>query len=53
MRRVTSSNSVGIESISVRIVAHASSTRSIALSGKKRSEIYRSDKTDAATIARS
>ncbi len=36
-RRVTASSSAGIESISVRIIAHASSTRSIALSGRKRS----------------
>ena len=36
-RRVTSSSSCGIESISVRIMAHASSIRSIALSGRKRS----------------
>ena len=36
-RRVTSSSSDGIESISVRIMAQASSTRSIALSGRKRS----------------
>ena len=36
-RRVISSSSCGIESISVRITAHASSTRSIALSGRKRS----------------
>jgi hypothetical protein len=36
-RRVTSSSSAGIESISLRITAHASSTRSIALSGRKRS----------------
>ena len=36
-RRVISSNSAGIESISVRSRAHASSTRSIALSGRKRS----------------
>ena len=36
-RRVTSSSSVGIESISVRIMAQASSIRSIALSGRKRS----------------
>ena len=36
-RRVIASSSCGIESISVRITAHASSTRSIALSGRKRS----------------
>ena len=34
-----SSNSAGIESSSVLIIAHASSTRSIALSGRKRSVI--------------
>jgi hypothetical protein len=36
-RRLSSSSSCGIESISVRIMAQASSTRSIALSGRKRS----------------
>jgi ATP-dependent Clp protease ATP-binding subunit ClpB len=36
-RRVTWSSWVGMESISVRIVAQASSTRSMALSGRKRS----------------
>ena len=36
-RRVTWSSSCGIESISVRITAQASSTRSMALSGRKRS----------------
>ena len=36
-RRVISSNSAGKESISVRSRAHASSTRSIALSGRNRS----------------
>ena len=39
IRREISSSSDGIESISVRMTAHASSTRSIALSGRKRSEI--------------
>jgi len=39
-RRVSSSSSCGRESISVRIMAQASSTRSIALSGRKRSENY-------------
>ena len=39
MRREISSSSVGMESISVRISAQASSTRSIALSGRNRSEI--------------
>jgi hypothetical protein len=38
-RRVIASSSCGIESISVRITAHASSTRSIALSGRNRSEM--------------
>ena len=37
IRRETSSSSCGIESISVRSFAAASSTKSIALSGKKRS----------------
>ena len=37
--RFNSSSSIGIESISVRIIAQASSTRSMALSGKNRSEI--------------
>ncbi len=40
-RRVSSSSSAGMESISVRIIAQASSTRSIALSGRNRSEMYR------------
>ena len=39
MRREISSSSMGIEFISVLMRAHASSTRSIALSGRKRSEI--------------
>jgi len=38
-RRVTSSSSAGIEVISVRMPAAASSTRSIALSGRNRSEM--------------
>ena len=38
-RRVSSSSSAGIESISVRSIAQASSTRSIALSGRNRSEM--------------
>ncbi len=50
-RRVTWSSSVGIEFISTRIVALASSIKSMALSGKKRSVIYRSDKVAAATSA--
>ena len=37
--RRRSSSSAGIESISVRIIAQASSTRSMALSGRKRSVI--------------
>ena len=36
-RRVSSSSSAGMESISVRSMAHASSTRSMALSGRNRS----------------
>ncbi len=48
-----SSSSAGIESISVRSRAAASSTRSIALSGRNRSEMYRSDSTAAATSAAS
>ena len=39
MRRSTSSSSAGIESISIRSFEAASSTRSIALSGRKRSEM--------------
>ena len=39
LTRQISSSSVGMESISVRIIAQASSTRSMALSGRKRSEI--------------
>ncbi len=50
-RRVSSSSSAGIESISVRSMAQASSTRSIALSGRNRSEMYRWLRTTAATIA--
>ena len=45
------SSSVGMESISVRIRAQASSTRSIALSGRKRSVIYRSERVAAAIRA--
>ena len=48
---LNSSNSVGIESSSVLMSAQASSTRSIALSGKKRSEIYLFDNIAAATRA--
>ena len=36
-RRLAASSSLVIESISVRIIAHASSTRSIALSARNRS----------------
>jgi hypothetical protein len=50
-RRVSSSSSCGIESISVRIIAQASSTRSIALSGRNRSEMYRLERTTALTSA--
>ena len=39
LRRRRSSSSDGMESISVRIMAQASSTRSMALSGRKRSVI--------------
>jgi hypothetical protein len=39
MRRRTSSSSAGIESISMRSFEAASSTRSMALSGRKRSEM--------------
>ncbi len=39
VRRIDSSSSAGMESISVRSFAAASSTRSMALSGRKRSEI--------------
>ena len=46
-----SSMSAGMESISVRIRAQASSTRSMALSGRKRSEMYLSDSVAAATRA--
>ena len=46
-----SSSSVGIESISVLIIAHASSTRSIALSGRNLSLIYLSERAAAAINA--
>ena len=49
--RFTSSISLGIEFISVFMLAHASSTRSIALSGKNLSVIYLSDKVAAAISA--
>ena len=45
------SSSVGIESISVRIIAQASSMRSMALSGRKRSVMYRFESVAAAMIA--
>ena len=49
--RCISSSSAGIESSSVLIIAHASSTRSIALSGRNLSVIYLSDNTAALTNA--
>ena len=49
--RCISSSSAGIESSSVLIIAHASSTRSIALSGRNLSVIYLSDNTAALTSA--
>ena len=45
------SSSVGKESISLRIIAPASSIKSIALSGKNLSVIYLTDKSTAAFIA--
>ena len=53
IRRLISSISPGIESISVLIVAEASSTKSIALSGKNLSEMYLCDKVAAAINAES
>ena len=53
IRRRTSSSSAGIESISIRSFEAASSTRSMALSGRKRSVMYRFDSTAAATRAAS
>ena len=50
---LSSSNSAGIESISVLIRAQASSTKSIALSGKNLSLMYLFDKTAADTKAES
>src|SRR5438093_1349913 len=44
MRRSTSSSSAGIESISIRSFDADSSTRSMALSGRNRSVMYRFDK---------
>ena len=52
-RRCATSTSVGIESTSMRSMLAASSTRSMALSGRKRSETYRSDRLAAATSATS
>ena len=49
--RVSSSSSTGTESSCILIVAHASSTKSIALSGKNLSVIYLSDNVAAATKA--
>ena len=49
--RWITSSSVGMESISVRIMAQASSMRSMALSGRKRSVIYRLDRVAAAMMA--
>uniref|UniRef100_A0A7C9D0X3 Uncharacterized protein n=1 Tax=Opuntia streptacantha TaxID=393608 RepID=A0A7C9D0X3_OPUST len=46
-----SSSSVGLEVISIFSFAAASSTRSMALSGKKRPVMYRSERTAAATRA--
>ena len=48
---LSSSSSVGIESISVLIKAHASSTKSIALSGRNLSVIYLSESVAALTNA--
>ncbi len=53
LRRSTSSISVGTESISIFRRDAASSTRSIALSGRNRSEMYRWDKVAAAISAES
>ena len=52
-RRVTTSSSVGMESISMRRRLAASSIRSMALSGRNRPVTYRSDSTAAATSAAS
>jgi hypothetical protein len=51
--RSTSSTSTGRLSISIRSRLAASSTRSMALSGRKRAVTYRSDRVAAATIAAS
>ena len=52
-RRSMFSNSVGLEVISIFNCAAASSTKSIALSGKNRSAIYLADNVAAATKAES
>ena len=49
--RLCSSSSVGMESSSVLISAQASSTRSMALSGRKRSVMYLCESVAAATSA--
>ena len=51
--RETTSSSVGMESISVRMRAQPSSMRSMALSGRNRSEIYRWERVAAAMMAAS
>ena len=53
IRRSISSTSWGMESISIRRREAASSIRSMALSGRKRSEMYRCESTAAATRAES
>ena len=53
MRRAISSRSSGKLSICIRSLAAASSIRSIALSGRKRSVIYRSERRTAAIMASS
>ena len=53
MRLRISSISVGMESICIRRLAAPSSIRSMALSGRKRSEIYRCERVTAATSAAS
>ena len=53
MRRSQTSISVGTESISIRRRLAASSIRSMALSGRKRSRRYRLDRVTAATSAAS
>ena len=52
-RRSSTSTSVGMESISMRSREAASSTRSMALSGRNRPVTYRSESTAAATRAES